>query len=104
MESEKEQRIIYFFIFLLGLIPLLWFKGELITGTDVDFPLFPEERLEERFYTWYPKIQLGTNRSNNIGSLPYFLVVFLFSKLGFSLIVVEKTNVCFLAYLNRIFH
>lgn len=95
MAKQGKQNLIILFVLLLGLVPLLWFKGELITGTDVDFPLYPEDRLVERLSTWYPEIQFGVDRSNNLGSLPFVLVAFLFSRLDISLITVEKLTFIF---------
>ena len=40
-------------IFILGLIPLLWFKrGYLIGGVDFDMPLFPVKQFFLRNFTW----------------------------------------------------
>ena len=87
-------------IFFLSLTPLLWFKpGAIITGTDLDFPLFPEERFEERIYTWFPKILGGTDRSNNVSSLPYITTSYIFHLLGFDLIAVQKLTFIFWYFL-----
>ncbi len=87
----KDNFIALLFIFIISLTPLLWFKpGMLITGTDVDFPVFPTERFIERTYTWYSKILSGTDRSNNTASLPYIGTSAVYEQLGFSLINVEK--------------
>lgn len=78
-------------IVVLSLIPLLWFRpGYLITGTDVDFPLFPLERLSERWFTWYPEVLGGADRSHNIASLVFVLPQTLLATLGLDLITIEK--------------
>lgn len=92
---RKKSIFLYLYIIILGLTPLIWFQGELITGTDVDFPLFPAERFYERLYTWFPKIQLGIDRSNNVGSLPFVALSAIFSSFGLSIITVEKLSFVF---------
>ncbi|OGC47180.1 hypothetical protein A2886_00855 [candidate division WWE3 bacterium RIFCSPHIGHO2_01_FULL_42_13] len=68
----KYKAAITIYILILGLIPLLWFRGnQIITGTDVNFPPFPWERVEERFYAWEDLELAGAERSINISSLPY---------------------------------
>lgn len=89
--SYKTHLASLFIILLFSLVPIIWFKpGHLLTGTDVDFPLFPDERLQERIYTWFPKILGGVDRSNNTASLPYVVSSAFFSELGFSLVTSEQ--------------
>lgn len=76
---------------VLSLAPLLWFQPDkIITGTDVDFALFPQERFLERTHTWYPGVLGGADRSNNVASLPFLAPSLLFDSLGFGIITVEK--------------
>src|SRR3989344_6113655 len=50
------------FIFLLGLIPLLWFKkGYLAAGHDMSYPLAPIDYWLDRLYVW-------TNMAGSFGS------------------------------------
>jgi len=75
----------------LSLIPLIWFKGDsLITGTDVDFSPYPQERFFQRIYTWYPRILAGVDRSNNTASLPYIGTSALLASMGLNIVTVEK--------------
>ena len=79
------------YVLLLGLIPLLWFRGDkLITGTDVNFPPFPRDRLEERFYTWHPYLFAGAERSTNIGSQTYTSTPGLLSYIIDDVVTIEK--------------
>lgn len=80
---------------LLGLLPLLWFEpGKLITGGDIDFPLFPDERLKERSYVWYPGSLGGTDRSNNVASLPHVALEAFVRSIGISLNNVQRITYC----------
>jgi hypothetical protein len=75
----------------LGLVPLLWFKpGLLITGTDLDYPLFPSERFAMRSQLWDNQILGGTDRSNNSASLAYVGGQALLEKTGINLLTNEK--------------
>ena len=97
----KTHLLSFFVIFLFSLVPLLWFKPDhLLTGTDVDFPLFPDERLQERIYTWFPKILGGVDRSNNTASLPFVVSSAFFSEIGLPLITTEKLTFVFWFYLS----
>src|SRR3989344_5297303 len=61
-------------IFVLSLTPLLWFKpNTLISSVDVNQTFFPNERFIDRTYLWYPKVAGGSDRANDIGSLPVFI-------------------------------
>lgn len=58
-------------IVIIGMTPVLWFKGVAINGTDVDFALFAQERLFSRMQLWDPNFMGGTPRSNNVSSLGF---------------------------------
>lgn len=89
--KKKYSFVIVLYILLLGLIPLLWFKNDqLITGTDVNFPPFPKDRMEERFYTWHPYLFAGAERSTNIGSLTYTGTPGVISYVVDDVVLVEK--------------
>ena len=80
-------------ICVFGLVPFLWFRsGYLITGTDVDFPLFPTERFMHRLQTWDIHFLGGSDRSNNVASLPFVAISVMFEWMGFDIIMVEKLS------------
>jgi len=91
LHTLKKDWWVLLLTLVLSLIPLLWFKGDsLITGTDVDFSPYPQERFFQRLYTWYPRILAGMDRSNNTASLPYIGTSALLSFLGLDILTVEK--------------
>jgi hypothetical protein len=48
------------FICIMGLLPLTWFRGSLIAGMDLPFPLAPAHQLmRESASAWAPAINLG---------------------------------------------
>ncbi|OGM19025.1 hypothetical protein A2686_04500 [Candidatus Woesebacteria bacterium RIFCSPHIGHO2_01_FULL_38_10] len=79
-------------IFILGLIPLLWYRqGFLVFGHDVGYYLDPRANFKDNFYTW-------SNRTSSFGSVQtitlssvfiYALEAFI-SFLGFGLIDTQK--------------
>jgi hypothetical protein len=83
-------------ILVASLVPFLWFwPGLLITGTDVDFPPFPTERLIHRLQTWDSHFLGGTDRSNNVASLPFVAVNAILEQMGFGMQMVEKLSFVF---------
>ncbi len=91
IKSKKYDIALIAFIFLIGLIPLLWFKeNQFITGTDVDFPPFPLEKLEKRLYTWDPILFKGSNKSNNMSTLTFVATSGLLSYIISNPVTVEK--------------
>ena len=86
---EKNWSLII--ILLLSLTPLLWFDtGYLITGSDIDFSPFPQERFIHRLQLWDGKVLGGIDRSNNVASLPYIGVSALFEWLGFDIFINQQ--------------
>ena len=78
-------------VILIGLVPLLWFTpGNIITGTDVDFSPFPQERFDHRLNLWDKKVLGGTDRSNNIASLVYIAPNALLETMGFDIETNQK--------------
>ncbi|MCZ7355903.1 MAG: hypothetical protein O8C66_09035 [Candidatus Methanoperedens sp.] len=83
-------------IILLGLTPLLWFKGYLIASADVDFPFNPLQRFIQRLYVWNTGILGGTDRSSDISAEFFTSLQALFHNiLGFDLITTEKLTFIF---------
>ena len=80
-------------ICIFGLVPFLWFRPDyLINGTDIDFALFPSERFMHRLQTWDIHFLGGTDRSNNVASLPFVAISVMFEWLGFDIITVQKLS------------
>lgn len=83
-------------IIILGLVPLLWFKpGYLITGIDINFPLYPQQEFLRRLYTWNQVFLGGTDRSMDLSTLFFIGVQAFLHKLGLSLINTEKLSFIF---------
>lgn len=59
------------FIFLVGLIPLLWFKeGYLAAGHDMSYPLAPIDFWLDRLYVWTDRIgSFGSNQTDAIAGI-----------------------------------
>jgi hypothetical protein len=78
---------------IFGLVPFLWFRPDyLINGTDVDFALFPSERFMHRLQTWDIHFLGGTDRSNNVASLPFVAITVMFELFSFDIIMVQKLS------------
>lgn len=87
------------FLFLLGLIPFLWFKnGYIITGHDSGLPLDPIAQFSDRLFAWTQRFGLGLDQSG-VFYLPgaFFLnaTEALPSLLGLSLQMVQKIEFSF---------
>ncbi len=78
-------------VFILGLIPLLWFKrGFLIGGVDFDMPLFPVKQFFLRTFTWNLLLG-GSDYSAMLSGLYTFTATqALFKAMGFPLGVVQR--------------
>jgi len=82
-------------IFLLSLIPLLWFKNNLIlAGGDESILINPGAMLKSTFYAWNPVYNGGNPTGDYQGSVAHLFPFVLFwatlAKLGLSLVVIEK--------------
>src|SRR3990172_6836955 len=87
-------------ILLLGLLPLTWFKKNLlIYGTDFSFPLVkPLEVLNNYFYAWNNLNAPGTTAVANFPQIPFLIFVSALNSIGLSLIAIEK--IYFVIYLT----
>lgn len=95
---EHKKLIPIIFIFILGLVPLLWFfnKGNiLINGVDTNFPLNPLIWFVRRFYVWSSVPNLGTDYSYAVAGLFFHLIQAIPYFLGFSLHSVELLSLIF---------
>src|SRR3990172_6316169 len=79
-------------ILLLGLLPLTWFKKNLlIYGTDFSFPLVkPLEVLNNYFYAWNNLNAPGTTAVANFTQIPFYMLIAFLNYLGLSLVAIEK--------------
>ncbi len=94
MPLTKNKRIIIdvALILIFGLISLAWFKDNLlITGGDFDFPLSPQYTIERHLSLWDEKLDGGYYSSRNIIQLPYQFFVYFLSKIGLSLVTIQKS-------------
>jgi hypothetical protein len=77
-------------IFMIGLLPLTWFRGAVIAGMDLPWPMLNAQYVAKTaFYVWNPTQCLG---AQDIYSRPltYFLGNFGLSKLGLSTLTIDK--------------
>ena len=75
----------------LGLTPLLWFRpGCIIDGGDINFPLDPVQRLQERVFAWDDLYNGGIDISNDLASIPPVALTAYLYKLTDSLIWTQK--------------
>lgn len=84
-------------IFLIGLIPLLWFKGgAVILGHDSGLPLDPITHFIDRFYVWSQRFGIGTDQSAALlGAFFIHGLEALLSFLGFSMQLEQKLQFVF---------
>lgn len=60
------------FLVLIGLTPILWFKGDyLITGADINFPLEPVREFLRRTQAWDGVYQGGRDNGMNFSTLVF---------------------------------
>ena len=77
-------------ICLIGLLPLAWFRGSLIAGMDLPFPLAPAHQLmRESASLWDPAVNLGA-ASPSFRLAAYGVMNSSLCWLGFSAVAAEK--------------
>lgn len=84
-------------LFLLGLLPLLWFQqGTVILGHDSGLPINPLTHFLDRLYMWSQRFSLGTDQSPFlIGAFFIHGIEAFLSLFGFSLQVQQKIQFIF---------
>src|SRR3972149_12268440 len=92
INSNKNTLFDIALILLLGLLPLTWFKKNLlIYGTDFSFPLIkPLEVLNNYFYAWNSSTAPGATSLANFTQIPFYAIIVFLNYLGFSLLTIEK--------------
>ena len=85
------------FILLVGLVPLLWFKGGyLAAGHDMSYPLAPIDFWLDRLYVWTDRIgSFGSNQTDAIPGLFNHGLQALFYGLTDSMIVAQRLDFIF---------
>jgi len=85
-------------VFLLGLVPIIWFWGKgdvLINGVDTNFPLNPLIWFTRRFYVWNNIVNAGTDFSSSTAGLFFHFIQTVPFVLGFRLQLVELISLIF---------
>lgn len=74
-------------LFVLGLTPLTWFSGDYsaVGGYDFATSLKPIDDLMRSLYLWDERLYAGAPNVLSIGTMPYFLLQFLFERAAGSL-------------------
>lgn len=88
----------FLIVFILGLIPIVWFVGKgnfLINGVDTNFPLNPPTWFLRRFYVWNNILNTGADFSSSTAGLFFHLVQVIPYLLGFSLQMTEFISLLF---------
>lgn len=87
----KTKKCLLVLCLFLGLTPLLWFRpGCIIDGGDINFPLDPVRRLQERVFAWNDLYNGGIDISNDLASIPPVALTAFFYKLTGSIIWTQK--------------
>ncbi len=91
MKRIKRSRVEIIVIILLGLIPLLWFRGtEVILGHDSGLPLSPIPHFLDRLYAWTVRFGFGNDQTYAIPGFFIHGLEALVSSLGFDLQSMQK--------------
>lgn len=96
LAKTKDKIFDLLLIFLLGLVPLLWYKpGYLALGHDMGFPLNPIGIFFDRLFTWTEGLGFGFDQTMTLGG--FFIHGFeaLIKWLGFSLQTTQKISFVF---------
>ncbi len=97
MLKRKRKNFVYslIIIFVLGLVPLLWFKGGyLIKSEDVGLPLNFSEWMSYT-YAWFNQRATGTYPIDNFSALFFLFIPAILQKIGLSLLLAQKIHFIF---------
>lgn len=89
---------IKYFVYILGLIPIIWFFGKensIINGVDTNFPLNPLIWFARRFYVWNNILNAGADFSSSSAGILFHLVQVVPYVMGFNLQTVELLSLLF---------
>jgi len=94
-----RKRILFdlLIVFLIGLLPLLWFPGQtMLFGHDAGFPFDPITHFLDRFSVWSQRLGIGTDQSYGLlGALPIHGLQAFLVWIGFSLKADQLINFIF---------
>lgn len=87
MKRISQKRIIELLtIIILGLVPLLWFKGNnVVLGHDAGLPISPIEHFIDRFYLWTNRYGIGHDQTYALPGLFIHGIEAMISYFGLSL-------------------
>ncbi|KKR25035.1 MAG: hypothetical protein A3C27_01700 [Candidatus Levybacteria bacterium RIFCSPHIGHO2_02_FULL_39_36] len=78
-------------LFVLSLIPFLWFApNHIIVGLDSGYPVDYEKYLDQRVFTWMASHNFGVDFSAEVGVLPYSSLAALLSHIGIPYFSIQK--------------
>lgn len=93
---NKRKLFEFIIILILGLIPLLWFRGsEVILGHDSGLTLLPIPHFLDRLYAWTERFAFGSDQTYAIAGFFIHGLDALISSLGFGLQNVQKISFIF---------
>lgn len=93
LKQHKSTAIELLIIALLGLTPLLWFKGKALAGGDIPLHTLPLTMLRRTFFVWNDSMYLG-DVSFMPSTFPYLAFLSFWSLWGLSAVAVEKLWYC----------
>ena len=94
LSNDKINLII---ILMIGLLPLTWFTpGSSISTLDLDFPLSATQLSQNivRYYSLWDIAPAGKASSRALAQLPYQAFIITLSKIGLSLVTIQKILFC----------
>jgi len=93
---NKRKLFEFIIILILGLVPLLWFRGsEVILGHDSGLTLLPIPHFLDRLYAWTERFAFGSDQTYAIAGFFIHGLDALISSLGFGLQNVQKISFIF---------
>ncbi len=94
MEFLKNKKTILFeilFLFLLSLVPLLWFdSGKVVVGLDSGYAIDHLQYFLQRSFTWFAPHNFGVDMSIEIGAVIFSLIPALVTLIGLPDFQVQK--------------
>lgn len=96
IDSWKYRMFDVFVLFIIALIPLLWFpSGYMVTGQDAAYPINIIENFKSRLFTWNGQEPFGRDYSYDMGSVTIHGIESGMMLLGTSLFDAQKFTFIF---------